>query len=177
MEFDNLDKMTKSDEYSKWKWLGSKLDFILSNAKNLETTDVDSHVIWPAIGQYFREELKRGFDAKRSGEKKDHYRKCWLLATIKDTDWIDSWGGWDAYVDRGDQLVINNQLMPELKKKFGSIAFKLKSKDHQRIAKMLTETMPSGTSHPSEINAMELKHIQKAVKDVYNKFISAYKVD
>ena len=169
-EFNNLDSKIKNDEYSKWKWLGSKIDFILLNAKNLEITDVDNHVIWPAIGQYFREELKRGFDAKRSGEKKDHFRKCWLLATLKDVDWINSWGGWDAYVDRGDQLVLNSKLMPELKRKFCPTAAKLKTKDHQRIAKIITEKLPSGTSTPANIDAMTERDLAEVVDLVYEEF-------
>lgn len=171
-EFNKLEDAIKKDDFRKWMWLGAKIDEIFTIAKNFEESDRDAHnVIWPAIGQYFREELKRGFDAKRSGEKKDHYRKCWLLATRKDVEWINSWGGWDAYIDRGDQLVLNDKLMPELKRRFSSIADKLKSKDHQRIAKIITEKLPSGTSKPSQIKAMTLKDVQKVVDEVYDEFL------
>ena len=170
-DFDKLEDGVKKDELKKWLWLGTKLDEIFNRAKNFEKSDRDTHnVIWPAIGQYFREELKRGFDTKRSGEKKDHFRKCWLLATLKDVDWINSWGGWDAYVDRGDQLVLNSKLMPELKRKFCPTAAKLKTKDHQRIAKIITEKLPSGTSTPANIDAMTERDLAEVVDLVYEEF-------
>ena len=170
-EYESLEEQIKKDDFKKWKWLGIKLEFIISNAKNLEKKDVDDHVIWPAIGQYLREELKRGFDAKRSGGKKDHYRKCWLLSTRKDVDWINSWGGWDAYVDRGEQLVINDKLMSLLKEKFKDVANNLKTKDHQKIAKIITEKLPSGTNTPSNINAMSDRDLSEIVNVVYKEFL------
>ena len=123
-EYDLLNDDIKKDELKKWRWLGLKIDEILKSVKNLDQTDVDNHVIWPALGQYFREELKRGFDARRSGTKKDHYRKCWLIATLPNLEWINSWSGWDAFIDRGEQLVMSNKILPAVKNKFSNISSK-----------------------------------------------------
>lgn len=168
-EYDKLDDSVRKDKFKKWKWLGNQIDKILQNAKNLERTDIDNHAIWPAIGQYLREELKRGFDARRSGTKKDHYRKCWLLATLPDLDWINSWSGWDAFIDRGEQLVMSNKIVPVLKKKFGPLSIKLKSRDFQKIAKAVTEQIPSGTDSPFDIDAMSDEEIERIIDLLYKK--------
>jgi len=169
-EYETLDDFVKKDELRKWWWLGSKIDRGLKSLKNLDKTDVDNHAIWPALGQYFRDELKRGFDARRSGTKKDHYRKCWLIATLPDTDWFNSWSGWDAFIDRGEQLVMSNKILPALKGKFSSISYKLRPKDYQKIAKMVTELIPSGTDSPIDIKAMNNKEIERVVESVYKDF-------
>ena len=170
-EYNNLTEEIKKNKLNKWRWLGGKIDNLLKAVKNLDPTDLDNYVIWPAIGQYFRKELKRGFDAKRSGTKKDHYRKCWLLATLPDLDWINSWIGWDAFIDRGEQLVTSKKIMPALTKKFIGIVNKLKPKDYQKIAKMITELMPSGTNTPTDIDAMNDAEIEKIVGGVYENFM------
>lgn len=169
-EYDKLDVSVRKDEFKKWEWLGNQIEEILQNAKNLERADIDNHAIWPAIGQYLREELKRGFDARRSGTKKDHYRKCWLLAILPDLDWINSWSGWDAFIDRGEQLVMSNKIMPVLKKKFEPLSAKLKPRDYQKIAKAITEQIPSGTDSPFDIDAMSDEEIERIIDLVYKKF-------
>lgn len=169
-EYDLLSETEKKDEFKKWKWVGTKIDEIFKSTKNLDQADIDNHAVWPAIGQYFREELKRGVDAKRSGTKKDHYRKCWLIATLSNLDWINSWSGWDAFIDRGEQLVMSNKILPALKNKFSSISNKLRPRDYQKIAKMITERIPSGTDSPMDIEAMSEKEIEKVVDSVFNNF-------
>ncbi len=168
--YDDLAPGDKKNELNKWKWLGNEIDDLLENMKNLDQIDVDNNTIWPAIGQYFREELKRGFDARRSGTKKDHYRKCWLLATVPDLQWINSWSGWDAFIDRGEQLVISKKIMPILREKFSGIVSKLKPKDYQKIAKKITELIPSGTTEPVNIDLMKEQEIRKLVDSVYKEF-------
>lgn len=169
-EYEKLEDSLKKDELKKWKWLGGKIEQILRTAKNLNRTDIDNQSIWPAIGQYLRSELHRGFDAKRSGTKKDHYRKCWLLATLPAIDWINSWSGWDAFVDRGEQLVISNKVIPMIGRQFSGISPKLKAKDYQIIAKMITAKIPSGTSAPTDIDAMNDREVEKIVSEVYREF-------
>ncbi|MEK7062904.1 MAG: hypothetical protein AAB946_02615 [Patescibacteria group bacterium] len=169
-EYEILDDFVKKDELKKWRWLGAKIDKVLKSLKNLDQTDVDNHAIWPALGQYFRDELKRGFDARRSGTKKDHYRKCWLIATLPDTDWFNSWSGWDAFIDRGEQLVTSNKIIPKLKDTFSANA-KLKPRDYQKIAKMITERIPSGTNKPADIGTMSDDEIGRVIKSVYESFI------
>jgi len=170
-EYDLLDETIKKDELKKWRWVGTKIDEIFKSTNNLDQADIDNHAAWSAIGQYFREELKRGVDAKRSGTKKDHYRKCWLVATLPNLDWINSWSGWDAFIDRGEQLVMSNKILPALKNKFADISVGLKPKDYQKIAKMVTERIPSGTDAPTDVDAMSVSEIEKIVETVYNDFI------
>lgn len=169
-EYTKLDNAIKKDELKKWKWLGLKIDEVIKSVKNLEQADIDNHAVWPAIGQYFRNELRRGFDAKRSGTKKDHYRKCWLIATLSDLDWINSWSGWDAFIDRGEQLVMSNKILPVLKNKFSKISSTLKPRDYQKIAKTITERIPLGTDSPMDVEAMSSAEIEKIVETVYNDF-------
>lgn len=169
--YDDLTPGDKKNELKKWRWLGKEIDNLLKKTKNLDQIDVDNNTIWPAFGQYFREELKRGFDARRSGTKKDHYRKCWLLATIPDLEWISSWSGWDAFIDRGEQLVMSKKIMPILKERFSGIVSKLKPKDYQKIAKKITELIPSGTTEPVNIDLMEEQEVRKIVDSVYKEFM------
>jgi len=168
--YDDLTSSDKNNELNKWKWLGNEIDDLFKETKNLDQIDVDNNTIWPALGQYLRKELKRGFDARRSGTKKDHYRKCWLLATIPDLEWINSWSGWDAFIDRGEQLVMSKKIMPILKESFSGIVSKLKPKDYQKIAKKITELIPSGTTEHVNIDLMEEQEIRKIVDSVYKEF-------
>ena len=163
-----LDDSIKKDESKKWKWLGSEIDATFKSVKNIYRSDIDKHVIWPALGQYFREELKRGFDAKRSGTKKDHYRKCWLIATLPDTDWFNSWSGWDSFIDRGEQLVMSKKVIHALKNKIPNT--NLGPRDYQKIAKMITERLPSGTSEPIDLGEMNDEETEKIVGSVVETF-------
>lgn len=168
--FQGLDKKIKNNELLKWKWLGQQIGELLKNLKNLDQRDIDNYVIWPAIGQYFTEDLKRGIDAKRSGTKKDHYRKCWLLATLPGLNWINSWGGWDAFIDRGEQLVLSNKILPALEKKFVTISDELVNKDYQEIAKSITLLIPSGTLKPTDITSLSEKDVEEIVGKAYLKY-------
>jgi hypothetical protein len=165
-EYESLKNAIKKDEVLKWRWLGTRLNSSIKKLKNLEQTDLDNHIIWPAFAQYMREELKRGYDAKRSGTRKDHYRKAWLLGTLPNLEWIMSWGGWDAIVDRGEQLSQNNKLMPLLNKKFKDK--KLSTKQYQKLAKMLTEKLPSVRGQSVEIDSMDDKTLSRLVDDLYS---------
>lgn len=170
-EFEKLKKQTKVNDLEKWKWLGGKVEEILKSVKSIEDKDVDKNVIWPAVSQYLRKELKRGFDdEKRSGTKNDHLRKCYLLATTPGTDWINSWVGWDAFTDRGDQLVISGKLMPVLNKKFSKIKTRLNSRDYQKIAKIIVDFIPTQAKKPADIDSMSKKKINEIVNQVYEKF-------
>jgi hypothetical protein len=171
-EYETLESFMKNDELKKWWWLGTKIDKVLKSLKKigqLDQTDVDNDVVWPALGQYLRDELRRGFNARRSGTKKDHYRKCWLIATLPDTDWFNSWSGWDAFIDRGEQLVTSNKIIPKLKNMFSS-NIKLKPRDYQEIAKMITERIPSGTNKPTDIGTMSDDEVERAIESVYDNF-------
>ena len=171
-EYENLPAEIKKNEFNKWKWLGDKIDRVLQKLENLDRTDVDNYAIWPAIGQYLRKELKRGFeDKKRSGTKKDHYRKCWALATMPGTGWITSWVGWDAFTDRGEQLVYSKKLMPLMEKKFLPLREKLNPKDFQYIAKLVTEKIPTQAKNPTDIDAMSETELKQIVDSVYQKFL------
>lgn len=171
--YDDLKPGDKKNELNKWKWLGNEINHIFKETKNLDQIDIDNNSIWPALGQYFRKELKRGFDARRSGTKKDHYRKCWLLATIPDLEWINSWSGWDAFIDRGEQLVMSKKIMPILKERFSGIVSRIRPKDYQKIAKKITELIPSGTTESVNIDLMEEKEIRKIVDSVYKEFTTS----
>lgn len=171
-EYDQLDNKIKKTEIDKWRWLGQKIDGILTSTTKIEQTDLDNHYIWPAIGQYFRNELSRGVnDKKRSGTKNDHYRKCWALATIPGTKWITSWVGWDAFTDRGDQLVYSNRLMPLLEERFADIYRKLKPDDYKEIAKLLVRYVPTKTKAPIDIESMPDSKIIEIADAIYQDFI------
>ncbi len=169
-KYDKLNVDIKKNELKKWKWLGGKLDAIIHSAKNIQITDVDNHLIWPAIGQHLRKELSRGIDTRRSGSSKDHYRKCWLLATIKDLEWINSWSGWDAFVDRGNQIIMSKKIMPILKFKFADTEFK--PKDYQLLAKIIVDYLPSAMGKLVDIDSMSIDKIQEIIEKVYQKYNS-----
>jgi hypothetical protein len=168
-KFDILSDDIKKNELKKWRWLGERLEEIIKGAKNLEMNDVDNHHIWPAIGQYLRGELKRGYETKRSGTKKDHYRKCWLLAKLPNLNWIQSWGGWDAFVDRGDQIVTSQKIMPAIGNALQNA--KLKTRDYQKLAKNIVNQLPSGAGRIVDLDSMSDEKIKNIVEDVCGKFL------
>jgi hypothetical protein len=170
-EYDNLDDMTKKVEIGKWRWLGHKLDDILNSVVSIERSDIENHHIWPAIGQYLREELSRGIDdRKRSGTKKDHYRKCWALYHIPGTDWITSWVGWDAFTDRGEQLIYSERLMPLLGARFGNIKGKLKADNFKEIAKLTVKYIPTQAKTPKDIDSMPEAKLVEIANSVYHEY-------
>lgn len=166
--FEKLPDDIKKNDFKKWKWLGDQLVNMLQvllGEKSLEQADIDNHAIWPGIGQFFRPELSRGMFTKRSGVKKDHYRKCWLLATVPSTNWIKTWTGWDAFVDRGEQLVASNRIMPLLEQILKDV--KLKKSDYQDLAREIAGELPS-VGQSATISAMsdsDLKSIVEGVCD------------
>jgi len=171
-QYDTLDKKLKNNEIEKWRWLGGKINEILSIPFILEK-DKENHHIWPAIGQYLREELSRGLkDKKRSGTKNDHYRKCWALATLNGTGWITSWVGWDAFTDRGEQLAYSEKLLPLLEKRFGNFGGKLSPDDFKKIAKLLVEYIPTKAQTPKDIEYLPEDKLVEIADAVYNEFFT-----
>lgn len=171
-EYDTLDKKIKNNEIEKWRWLGEKLYNILKSVPLIERNDIDNYHIWPAIGQHLREELSRGLnDKKRSGTKNDHYRKCWALYTIPGTDWITSWVGWDAFTDRGEQLVYSKRLMPLLEEKFSSLKGKLRPDDFKQIAKLTVRYIPTQAKTPTDIDSMPQTKLVEIADSVYQDFL------
>jgi len=171
-DFDKLPKDIQNNEFKKWKWLGNRLaDAIkeLNKEGKLEQTDIDTNAIWPGFGQYFRAELYRGVTTRRSGDKKDHYRKCWLLAITPHTDWIRIWAGWDAFVDRGEQLVGSNKVMPLLEKKLSGV--KLGKEDYQNIAREIANELPSGAKGAT-IQAMSDSDLDEIIDRACRKVIN-----
>ena len=171
-EYDTLDKKTKNTEIEKWRWLGGKLDNILSSvALIIEQSDKNNYYIWPAVGQHLRKELSRGLDDnKRSGTKKDHYRKCWALYTIPGTDWITSWVGWDAFTDRGEQLVYSERLMPLLGEKFSNLKGKLGPDDFKEIAKLTVKYIPTQAKTPKDIDSMPETTLIEIAQSIHRDF-------
>lgn len=171
-EYATLDKRIKNSEIEKWRWLGGKLSNILESVSLIEQNDKYNHHIWPAIGQHLRKELSRGLnDKKRSGTKNDHYRKCWALYTMPGTDWITSWVGWDAFTDRGEQLVYSQRLMPLLEKKFSSLKEKLRSDDFKEIAKLTVRYIPTQAKTPTDIDSIPESKLVEIAASVYQDFL------
>ena len=171
-EYDTLDKRTKDSEIQKWRWLGEKLYNILKSVPLIEQNDIDNHHIWPAIGQYLRKELSRGLnDRKRSGTKNDHYRKCWALYAIPATDWITSWVGWDAFTDRGEQLVYSQRLMPLLREQFINLKEKLRPDDFKEIAKLTVKYIPTQTKTPADVDSMPESKLVEIAEAIYQEFL------
>ncbi len=171
-EYDTLDKETKNTEIEKWRWLGGKLDNILNSISLIEQSDINNYHIWPAIGQHLRKELSRGLDdEKRSGTKKDHYRKCWALYKVPGTDWITSWIGWDAFTDRGEQLVYSERLMPLLGEKLGNLKKKLGPDDFKEIAKLTVKYIPSLAKTPKDIDSMPETGLIKIAESICRDFL------
>lgn len=167
-KFGALPAEIRKDDFKKWKWLGGELASsikMLSKRGVLEQSDIDNYSIWAGLGQFFRPELSRGVNTKRSGDKKDHYRKCWLLASTPHTGWIKTWTGWDAFVDRGEQLIGSNKIMPILDAKLSRV--KLGKSDYQNLAREIANELPSG-GRAATIAAMsntDLKAIIDSVCD------------
>lgn len=171
-EYGTLDKRTKNSEIGKWRWLGEKLYNILKSIPLIEQNDIDNYHIWPAIGQHLRRELSRGLDdKKRSATKNDHYRKCWALYAMPGTDWITSWVGWDAFTDRGEQLVYSKRLMPLLEEKFSSLKGKLRPDDFKQIAKLTVRYIPTQAKTPTDIDSMPQTKLVEIADSVYQDFL------
>lgn len=171
-EYDTLEQKFKSTETEKWRWLGGKLEGILNTVDLIEDNDQVNHYIWPAIGQHLRKELSRGLDdKKRSGTKKDHYRKCWAFHHIPGTDWITSWVGWDAFTDRGEQVVYSEKLMPLLRARFGKLKEKLGPDDFKEIAKLTVKYIPTQAKTPKDIDSMQEGKLAEIADSIYHDFL------
>ena len=169
-EYETLDKSIKKNEIEKWRWLGGRIDEILS-IPLISEQDKDNNHIWPAIGQYLRQELSRGLkDKKRSGTKKDHYRKCWALSNLPGTGWITSWIGWDAFTDRGEQLAYSGKLLPLLENRFTGITDKMTPDDFKRIAKLLVEYVPTKAQTPKDIDYLPEDKLVEIADAIYRDF-------
>jgi len=172
-EYETLDKNTKNNEIEKWRWLGGKINEILP-LPLISEKDKANHHIWPAIGQYLRQELSRGLrDSKRSGTKNDHYRKCWALATLPGTGWITSWIGWDAFTDRGEQLAYSGKLLPLLEERFGNLGRKLTPDDFKKIAKLLVKHIPTKAQTPKDIEYLPEDKLVEIADAVYDEFFTS----
>lgn len=152
--FGKLSPDIKSDPLQKWKWLGGKIDALISGTPEIERKDIDENSLWPAIGQYLRDELQRGDDEKRSASPKDHYRKCWILATVGNIEWITSWSSWDALADRGDQIIASSLFMKVLSRTLASKVRDFDTKKFQILGKLITKHFPSQGNRPVQINRM-----------------------
>ena len=154
------------DDIDKWRWLGEKMDALLKQTREIDRTDIDSNIIWPAISQYLDAELRRNDDERRLGTAKDHLRKCLLLFEAKGTRWIKNWAGWDALVDRGEQLGTADRLLLALEDVFIKHLDKLDSRDYQFIFKSLAAKIPSGGKKKelTLMNNRELKNIARRVE-------------
>lgn len=170
-EYDTLDNKLKSNEIEKWRWLGSKIDNILGSTPEVEEADITNNYIWPALGQYLRQELKRGLeDKKRSGTKNDHYRKCWELFKTRGSKWITSWVGWDAFTDRGAQLIGSN-LIELLGVKFSQYPDKLGSNDFKEIAKLAVKYIPTLDKKPVNLETMSNTKLSSIADSIYLDFL------
>ena len=170
-EYETLDKKIKGNEIDKWRWLGEKLDKIIT-IPLIEEGDITNNYIWPAIGQYLRQELRRGLDdKKRSGTKNDHYRKCWELYHNPGSKWITSWVGWDAFTDRGTQLVNGNNFIELLGIKFTKYGNKLNSDDFKEIAKLTVKYIPSQDKNPADIDSMTQGRLSEIVDFIFSDFL------
>lgn len=163
------DKKSIKTQIDKWRWLGDKLEKLLRSLPLLEKIDIENNSIWPAIAQYLHSDLVRGFDAKRSGTHKDHLRKVWLLATLPDTDWFNTWTGWDAFIDRGESLVADSRILKFLKKIFPHNSYNLGKDDYQSIARLLVETLSSKKGNAVNFGMLTDSEIEKAIEQVAQK--------
>ena len=172
--FEKLEKKTQVNESEKWRWLGGKIDSILKSTSLIEESDVTNNNIWPAIGQYLRRELRRGVDdKKRSGTKKDHYRKCWLYYSVPGTQWITSWVGWDAFTDRGEQLVNSGNFILVLGKKFDNYQGEKTSDEFKEIAKLAVKYIPTQSKSPADIESMSDEKLVEIANKIYRDFVKA----
>jgi hypothetical protein len=169
--FAKLDSQTLKNDFDKWKWLGIKLDEIIQRLLKdglLDQSDIDNNAIWPGFGQFFGSELRRGMGTRRSGDNKDHYRKCWLLATTPHTSWIRIWAGWDAFVDRGEQLVGSHKLMPLLEHRLKGV--KLSKENYQDLAREIANELPSG-ARAATISAMSDNDLSRIIEKVCDRVL------
>ncbi len=174
-EYEKLDKKIKASEIDKWRWLGEKLNKIIT-IPLIEEGDITNNYIWPAIGQNLRQELRRGLDdKKRSGTKNDHYRKCWELYSNRGSNWITSWVGWDAFTDRGTQLANGNNFIELLGLEFSKYGEKLSSDDFKEIAKLAVKYIPTQDKNPVSIDSMSKKKLESIVNSIYTDFIKTKK--
>jgi hypothetical protein len=175
-EYKKTKKSQRIDDIEKWRWLGARLDNLLTQTNEIERKDIDSHIIWPAISQYLEPELRRDDDEKRSGTAKDHLRKCILLFRSKGTKWIKNWAGWDALVDRGEQLGTDDRLLQALEKIFLKHIKKLDSRDYQIIFRLVASKIPSasGKKELALMNVRELNRIAGEVEKEWLKESQSY---
>ena len=164
----------KIEEIEKWRWLGGQIDTLMREINEIEQKDVDNNTIWLAVGQYLSEDLKRNEDTKRSGTAKDHLRKCWLLFKSKNTRWIKNWAGWDALVDRGEQLVLDNRLLGALEEVFLKDKNRLSSRDYQFIFKRVAEKIPSNRGK-KELDLMKSTELKKMATEVEKEWADSQK--
>lgn len=159
-KYKKLIKPKRLSEIEKWRWIGEQIENILIKVKEIEKKDIDSNLIWLAVNQYLDEELKREADQKRTGTAKDHLRKCWLLYKSRGTKWIKNWAGWDALVDRGDQLATDDRLLLALESVFLRHIEKLDSRDYQTIFRLVADKIPSGSGR-KELSLMKKNELEK----------------
>jgi len=173
-----LPQNIKHNEFQKWMWLGNQIKNLIPELKKLnylDDKDIDNNLFWSALGQYLNQDLRRGVLTKRSGTNKDHYRKCWLLATSKNTEWITTWGGWDAFVDRAEQLVGKEKVMLAINKWFKLSSIRsIKTRDYQAIAKSLVKHFPSGVKKPKLIEMIPQPEVDGIVKSVCEEHFKSY---
>lgn len=158
----------RKNDFLKWKWLGGELDKVvrkLLSDGTLEQSDIDANAIWPGFAQYMRPELFRGMDTRRSGSTKDHYRKCWQLANTPHTDWITTWTGWDAFVDRGAQLVGSKKLMPILERHLSGM--RLGKEEYQNLARCIADELPS-IGQGASISEMSEEYLEELIVRICN---------
>ncbi|MBA7528699.1 hypothetical protein ES705_20887 [subsurface metagenome] len=170
--YDKLPVSVKKISIDKWRWLGKEIDKIFKEVNIIEAKDKDEYTIWPAIGQFFRKELSAGMDdKKRSGTKNDHYRKCWALYTLKYTEWIKEWIGWDQLVERGEQLIHNEIILKLLSEKIGNVNPKIKGKEeYAALGKLLVEKLPSLKSKKN-ISAFTEQELEEIINTVTEAFL------
>lgn len=157
------------DDIDKWRWLGGQINELLINTKEIDRIDIDNNYIWPAISQYLIPELKRDSDSKRFGTPKDHLRKCWLLSKTRGTKWIKNWAGWDALVDRGEQLH-SEPLLLELEKVFMKHIDNIDSRDYQIIFRLVAEKIPS-YGRIKDITLIKKNGLRKIAEDIEKKWL------
>ena len=162
------------NKIEKWRWLGARLAVLLSSLEH-EKADIENNSIWPAISQYLHPDLTRGFNTKRSGTTKDHLRKAWLLATLPNTDWFNTWIGWDAFVDRGEPLVQDPRILKYLKQTFPNMSSELGKDDYQRIARLLVEVLSSRKGNATNFRLLTDKEIVEAIEKVKTKLLNSNK--
>lgn len=170
--YDKLPVSVKKISIDKWRWVGKEIDKIFKEVNIIEAKDKDEHTIWPAIGQFFRKELSAGMDdKKRSGTKNDHYRKCWALYTLKYTEWVKEWIGWDQLVERGEQLIHNEIILKLLSEKIGNVNPKIKGKEeYAALGKLLVEKLPSLKSKKN-ISAFTEQELEEIIDTVTEAFL------